>query len=122
MATHLRMSTKIITLTILPSSLTKEEAEKLLFEYKKDSTKLTKCTHHYEFLSQCRKDHKVPRGLQLKLELNIVDQDPSLLRRIKGILTQAELEILEETINNYEEETYRQLCQHMRQTQIRGKR
>lgn len=48
-----------------------------------------------------RKDRKVPRDLQLKLELNVVDQDTPLLGRIR--LIQAKLDILEEIIELYEE-------------------
>ena len=41
---------------------------------KKESTKFTKTLHHLEFLQECRKERRVPKGLQLRLKLNVVDQ------------------------------------------------
>ena len=82
---------------------TREEINELLFEYKKCNTKITKTVHHQEFLEECQEKQIMMKGLQLKLTLNVMDQDRALEVRIQGILIKAELEILEEIINHYEE-------------------
>lgn len=90
--------------TVIPvEPLTRERIETLLYQYKKNNTKLTKSIHHCEFLQDCLKQRRVPKGLKLQLTLNAVDQDKGLEGRIAGILIQAELEILEELISHYEE-------------------
>ena len=89
--------------TAIPINLTKEGVHKMLFEYNKYHTKITKCIHHQEFLETCRAGHKMPKGLQLKFTLNAVNQDRGLEARIQGILMQAKIEILEDIINHYKE-------------------
>ena len=88
-----------------PAMLSREKIDKQLFECKKINTKLIKTTHHTQFLQQCQKECRIPNGLQLKLQLNVVDGDISLLSKIKGILLQAEIEIVEELTDHYQELT-----------------
>ena len=70
----------------IPVNLTREEIDELLFEYKKRNTKITKTVHHQEFLEECREKRIMMKGLQLKLTLNVMDQDRGLEVRIQGIL------------------------------------
>ena len=97
-------NTDPVTESAIPA-LSNEEIEKLLWEYKRDSTKLTKSTHHLQFLSECHKERKIPKGLQLRMNLNVMDGDKELKGRIQGILFTAELEILTELIAHYEDLT-----------------
>ena len=83
--------------------LSKERVEELLFQYKKYNTKLAKSKHHSEFLQECRHKRQIPRGLQLRLTINVVEEDKGLEGQIKGILMQTELEILDEIITCYGE-------------------
>jgi len=69
----------------------------MLFTYKKETTKLTKCRHHAEFLEEASKTRKVPKGL------NSVEQTKGLEGRITGILLAAELEILAKLKEHYDE-------------------
>ena len=85
--------------------LSDKEIDQLLLEYKKDSTKLAKSVHHTQFLSECQKDRKIPKGLQLRVNLNVMDGDKSLMGRIQGIVFTAEMEILAKLINHYQELT-----------------
>ena len=54
---------------------------------------VTKTVHHQKFLEECQEKRIMLKGLQLKLTLNIMDQDRGLESKIQGILIQAELEI-----------------------------
>ena len=94
------------------------EVETMLFTYKKETTKLTKCKHHAEFLEEASKTRVIPKGLQLKFKLNAVEQTRGLEARITGILLAAELEIVEELREHYKElsENITQKLQQIEQT------
>lgn len=95
-------NTNPTTDTVIPEPLTEAKISELLFEYKKTNTKVIKGLHHLEFLQECRNKRKTPAGLQLKFDLNAVDQDNGLKGRILGILITAEMEIMEELVQHYD--------------------
>ena len=93
--------TPTLTLTQQMTSLSpnlhassKEKIDSLLYK------KFTKTVHHLEFLKECRKERRVPKRLQLRLKLNVVNQTKELEAKIQGILIQAELEVMNEIMKH----------------------
>ena len=95
-----------------------EETEERLLQFRKESTRHTKCVHHLQFLEQCARDGKIPKGLQVNIKVNAVDQSDALSQNIKKICERAEKAIVEELITHYQQQVSL-LTESMHSTKIK---
>ena len=73
-----------------------EEVQTKLLDHRKNSTKLIKCIHHLKFLEKSISDNNVPKGLQINLKINAVDQDNTLNENIRNILEKTQIAVMED--------------------------
>jgi len=75
----------------------------LLEEYRICQSKLSKITHHLDFLRESLKKYTIPKGLQINKEYHVIDETNDFRAAIRNILMNAEVETTEAIISHYEE-------------------
>ena len=82
-------------------SLSPDEVDSNLTEYKKNVTKLSKCIHHLKFLEESLSEGTVPKGLKINLKVNAVNQSEQLNNNVQRIIERCQISVMEELKAHY---------------------
>ena len=77
------------------------DVDELSHTMKINSSKLIKIEHHIDFLEESLKQHKIPKGLQLNKEYQVMGETQDFRTHIREILLNAETEITKAIISHY---------------------
>ena len=75
--------------------------DELLKEYKVNQSKLVKVEHHIKHLEESLKQLKIPRGLQINQECQVIDETEDFRIHIREIQLNAEIEIVNVILDHY---------------------
>ena len=83
--------------------LQKMNANQLLEAYRVNQSKCFKVEHHIHFLEQSLKQCKIPKGLQINKEYQVIDESEDFKASIREIIMNAEIETVQAIIDHYKE-------------------
>ena len=87
----------------------------LLETHRVNLSKITKLEHHIEFLNLSLKQCKIPKGLQINKEYQVIDETEDFKLAIREILMSAEIETVQTIIEHYKE-IHSNLCHKAKAT------